>query len=339
MPTVSLIIVNYNGERLLKDCLTSLNAQTYRDFETIFVDNGSKDSSLSTARARMPEIRIVALTENTGFAGGNNRGFAVARGKYIVLLNNDTECAPEFLAELVGAFERAAAADAKTGMAAPKILNFFERNQIDSVGGLLVGPDGIGMGRGRGESDSGQYDSLSEILMPSGCAALYSRAMLEETGLFAEDFFAYCEDTDLGLRGTWAGWRAVNAPRAVVYHKYSASTSSYSAFKMRLVERNHYFLALKNFTFLMLLVFPFWTCYRYCLMAYAVLRGKGKGQAAGSEKFTALLGAFIAGHWQALAGSPRQWRARPKIKRLSASEFRGKVKRHRVSLSQIILSD
>ncbi len=339
MPTVSLIIVNYNGERLLKDCLSSLNAQTYRDFETIFVDNGSKDASLTTARALMPEIRIVALSENTGFAGGNNRGFAAALGKYIVLLNNDTECAPEFLAELVGAFETEVAKDAKVGMAAPKILNFFERKQIDSVGGLLAGPDGIGMGRGRGEREAGQYDALAEILMPSGCAALYSRAMLDETGLFADDFFAYCEDTELGLRGVWAGWRAVNAPRAVAYHKYSASTSSYSAFKMRLVERNHYFLALKNFTFSMLLTFPFWTFYRYCLMAYAVLRGKGKGQAAGSEKFSALLGAFIAGHWQALTGSVHQWRNRPKIRRLSAREFRRKIKRHRVALSTIILSD
>jgi GT2 family glycosyltransferase len=339
MPTVSIIIVNFNGERLLKDCLSSLNAQTYRDFETIFVDNGSTDASPQAARALMPEIRVVALSENTGFAGGNNRGFAVAQGKYIVLLNNDTECAPDFLSKLIGAFELGAAKDAKTGMAAPKILNFFERSQIDSVGGLQLGPDGIGMGRGRGERDAGQYDALAEILMPSGCAALYARAMIEETGLFADDFFAYCEDTDLGLRGVWAGWGAVNAPRAVVYHKYSASTSSYSAFKLRLVERNHYFLALKNFTFSMLLAFPFWTFYRYCLMAYAVLRGKGKGQAAGREKLSALLGAFIAGHWQALTGSARQWRNRPNVKRLSAREFRTKVKRHRVALSTIILSD
>ena len=339
MPTVSLIIVNYNGERLLKDCLGSLNAQTYRDFETIFVDNGSKDGSVLAARALMPEIRIVELQTNSGFTGGNNAGYAIARGDYIVLLNNDTECAPDFLEQLVLAFEREARTDARVGMAAPKILNFFDRAVIDSVGGLLAAPNGIGMGRGRGERDAGQYDALSEILLPSGCAALYSRAMLVETGLFSDDFFAYCEDMDLGLRGTWAGWRAVNAPFAIVYHKYSASSSSYSAFKMRLVERNHYFLALKNFPPALLLTFPFWTVWRYLLMAYAVLRGKGKGQAAGSEKMSALLSAFVAGHWEALRGIPRQCAHRPAIKRISAADFCRKLKAHRVSLSTILLSD
>lgn len=338
-PAVSVIIVNYNGERLLKDCLGSLNAQTFRDFETVFVDNGSKDNSIAVARELMPEIRIVALSENAGFTGGNNAGFRESRGNYIVLLNNDTECAPSFLAELVKAFDTELKSDARTGMAAPKILNFFDRTRVDSVGGLLAAPDGIGMGRGRGERDEGQYDALREILLPSGCAALYSRAMLSETGLFADDFFAYCEDMDLGLRAVWAGWRAVNTPHAVVYHKYSASSSSYSAFKMRLVERNHYFLALKNFTFSMLLAFPFWTLYRYFLMGYAVLRGKGKGQAAGSEKLSTLLGAFFAGHWQALMGSGRQLRNRPKVKRLSAGEFHTKLKRNRVSLATIILSE
>ncbi|MEI6233601.1 MAG: glycosyltransferase family 2 protein [Planctomycetota bacterium] len=339
MPTVSLIIVNFNGERLLKDCLTSLNAQTYHDFETIFVDNGSTDMSVITARTLMPEIRCIELHENIGFTGGNNAGFAAARGTFIVVLNNDTECAPDFLEHLVLAFEAELKIDPNVGMAAPKILNFFDRTLIDSVGGLLASPDGIGMGRGRGERDAGQYDALHDVLMPSGCAALYSRAMLAETGLFADDFFAYCEDMDLGLRGTWAGWRAINAPRAVVYHKYSASSSSYSAFKMKLVERNHYFLALKNFTFSTLLALPFWTLYRFALMGYAVLCGKGKGQAAGSEKVSALLLAFIVGHVQALTGSIRQLRDRPRIKRLTAAAFDEKLKRHRISLSAILLSD
>ena len=339
MPTVSLIIVNFNGERLLADCLNSLNAQTYRDFETIFVDNGSTDHSVAAARNLMPEIRIIELPENTGFTGGNNAGFKVALGEYIVLLNNDTECAPDFLERLIAGFEGAQQTDPRVAMAAPKILNYFDRTLIDSVGGLLIAPDGIGMGRGRCERDSGQFDALREILMPSGCAALYSRAMLNETGLFSDDFFAYCEDSDLGLRGVWGGWRAVSVPQAVVYHKYSASTSSYSALKMRLVERNHYYLAFRNFTLSMLLALPFWTNYRYLFMAYALLRGKGKGQAAGSERVSALLSAFIAGNWQAFTGGVRQWRSRPAIKRLSTSEFRSKLKQHRVSLSEIILSD
>ena len=108
---------------------------------------------------------------------------------------------------------------------------------------------------------------------------------------------------------------------------------------MRLVERNHYFLAMKNFPIAMLLALPFWTVWRYALMAYAVLRGKGKGQAAGSEKMSALLGAFFAGHWEALIGSVRQWRNRPKTKRITASAFRKKLKEHRVSLGTIFFSE
>ena len=338
-PAVSVVIVNYNGARLLEDCLGSLKAQTYRDFEIIFVDNGSRDDSVERARALLPGIDILALEKNAGFAGGNNAGFAAARGTLIVPINNDTQCAPDFLAELV----RAAEAHPKAGMFAPKILNFYERESIDSVGGLMLSADGIGMGRGRGERDAGQYDALTEVLMPSGCAALYRREMLAETGAFAADFFAYCEDADLGLRGVWAGWGALSVPRAVIYHKYSASSSSFSAFKLMLVERNHYFLALKNFTFGMLLALPIWTLSRYAVMGWVLLSGTGKGRAAageqGGEKVTALLGAFLRGHWQALCGMPRQWRGRTRLKRISGAEFRGKVKRHRVSLRKIFLSE
>jgi GT2 family glycosyltransferase len=335
LPAASVIIVNYNGERLLHDCLTSLNAQSWRDFEVILVDNASTDNSLQAAQALMPAIRLVPLRENRGFAGGNNAGYREAHGKYIVLINNDTECAPGFLEELI----RTAESQPRAGMLAPKILNFFDRTLIDSVGGLLIGPDGIGMGRGRGERDTGQYDALQEILMPSGCAALYRREMLEETGFFAEDFFAYCEDCDLGLRAVWAGWNAMSAPDAVIFHKYSASSSSYSAFKMFLVERNHYYLALKNFTLSMLLALPFWTAYRYLLMAYAVLCGAGKGRARGSEPISKLLGAFIKGHWLALTGIFRQLRSRPKVKRITAREFKRRLKVHRIALSKIILSE
>lgn len=335
-PAISIIIVNFNGSRLLKDCFDSLRAQTYRDFEVIFVDNGSRDDSIAQARLLFPEVRIIELKENTGFTGGNNAGFEAARGKYIVLINNDTECAPDFLKEL------AAAADAhpRAGMFAPKILNYFERDTIDSVGGLVISRDGIGMGRGRGEKDRGQYDALGDVLMPSGCAALYRREMLQETGLFADDFFAYCEDSDLGLRCVWGGWNAISVPRAVIFHKYSASTSSLSAFKLRLVERNHYFLALKNFTYGMLLTLPFWTLARYFVMARVVMSGKGKGRAtAGGEKFSALLGAFIRGHWEALIGLPRQLKKRPKTKRISAKEFRSKLKQHKVTLREIFSSE
>jgi GT2 family glycosyltransferase len=335
MPSLSVIILNHNGAPLLEDCLGSLRSQTYRDFEIIFVDNGSSDESVARAQALCPECKIITLPQNTGFAKGNNIGIQAAAGRYIVLLNNDTKADAHFLEELV----RAAESGEKIGMVAPKILNFFEPRRIDSVGGLLLCADGIGRGRGRGEIDRGQYDGLRAGLLPSGCAALYKKEMLDETGLLPEEFFAYCEDADLGLRGRWAGWSTAAAPRAVVFHKYSATGGHYSAFKMRLVERNHYFLALRNFPLWLLMRLPFCTLYRWLLMAWAVLTAKGTGQAAGHTGALPLLGAFWRGHWQALVGAPFQLARRPKLKRISNKAFTKLLKEYNLPLKDLILNE
>lgn len=295
MPRLSVILVNLNGERLLADCLSSLKNQTYRDFELVFVDNGSTDNSVAVAREVFPELVLVALPGNAGFAGGNCAGLKTSSGQYIVALNNDTLCDPRFLEELVTAAET----HPEAGLFAPKILNFFDRTKIDSVGGLILGPDGIGIGRGRNEVDCGQYDALGAILMPSGCAGLYRRELLNEVGFFDERFFAYCEDSDHGLRALWAGWKARSVPRAVVYHKYSASSASYSAFKLRLVERNHYFVALRNFTIPMLLTLPFYTYWRYALMVWALL-------AAAARDRLQKVRAFSPCYWDSCAGISRR---------------------------------
>jgi GT2 family glycosyltransferase len=336
MPAVSVIIVNFNGAHLLADCLGSLSRQVYRDFETIVVDNGSRDGSVAAARALMPAARVIALPENVGFAAGNNVGIRAAAGKYIVLLNNDTWAEPTFLGELVAAAE----ADETVGMVAPKILNYFDRRIIDSVGGLLLSRDGIGQGRGRGEVDEGQYDDLREVLLPSGCAALYRQAMLAETGLFAEGFFAYCEDTDLGLRGVWAGWKAVAAPKAVVLHKYSATTGgAYSPRKLFLVERNHYYVALRNYPPALLAWVPLWTLYRLLLMVVAVLRGKGKGQAAASGRAGALAEAFLKAHAEALRHAGEEYRrGRVFLRRLTNRDFAAILRRHRLPLATMVFN-
>jgi GT2 family glycosyltransferase len=174
--------------------------------------------------------------------------------------------------------------------------------------------------------------------MPSGCAALYRRATLDEIGFFDERFFAYCEDSDLGLRAVWASWHAWSAPRAVVYHKYSASGGTYSTFKLRLVERNRFWLALRNFTLPMLLGLPFHTAWRYALMAWALLRGSGKGQAAKSESVAALLWGFIRGNIEAALGAPRILFARPKRKR-PAREFMKLLRANSASQRDIILTE
>jgi len=286
-PMVSIIVVNWNGLRFLDKCLSSVFRQTFahasggpalechnRGFEVVFVDNGSTDGSVEFVKGRFPAARVIENASNLGFAKANNIGMAQARGKYILTLNNDTELKADFLDNLLQA---ANGADSGVGMWAPKILSMEPPHRIDSVGGLLIYPDGLARGRGRLEVDTGQYDGINDIFAPSACAALYRRAMLDEIGLFDEDYFAYCEDTDLGLRARLAGWKAASVPEAVVYHYYSGTSGRYTPFKAYLVERNRIYTAIKDLPLSYLVASFFYTSWRYLVQTYGVFAGKGAG--------------------------------------------------------------
>ncbi|MFQ5328776.1 MAG: glycosyltransferase family 2 protein [Thermodesulfobacteriota bacterium] len=280
-PLISVIIVNWNGLNFLKGSLRTLSLQSYIDFETIVVDNGSDDGSLSFIRTSYPQIRIIENSGNRGFAAANNQGIAVARGRYVALLNNDTEVEQEWLATLAASAE---SSPPDVGMWAPKILSIEDRTSIDSVGGLLISRCCIAKGRGRGERDRGQYDNLRDVFIPSGCAAMYRLAMLETVGNFDEQFFAYCEDTDIGLRAMLMGWKTRSVPEAVVYHHYSGTAGKYSPTKAFLVERNHIWVAVKNMPLPLAISFPLYTACRYLLQSYGVITQQGAG------------GRFVKGH-------------------------------------------
>ncbi len=269
--TVSVVIVNYNRVELLRCCLESLERQTFRDFETIVVDNGSSDSSPAYIGSLMEKLvdKAVFLKENKGFTGGCNRGIKQASGRYVALINNDAEAEPEWLEALLTVAEKAPAA----GMWASKIL-FYGTEVIDKAGHLIF-PDGQNRGRGTGELDAGQYQVEEEVLFPDGCAAMYRRELLEETGGFDLDFFAYADDADLGLRARWLGWNCVYVPGAVVYHHHSATTGSFDPGKIYWVERNRIWLAVKSLPLPFLLFSPLFTLYRFAwnLAAAAVNKG------------------------------------------------------------------
>lgn len=271
MPQVSIIILNWNGKPLLKDCLDSLRNQGFRDFEAVVVDNGSSDGSAAYLREAYPWVRLVALQENTGFAGGNNRAFAECSGRFIVTLNNDTKLEPDFLAAMVAAAE----ADPCIGMVAAKMLNFYQPGRIDSVG-VRVTASGMGQNIGVGEQDRGQYDAPLDVFGPCAGAALYRREMLEQVGFFDPAFFAYYEDLDLAWRGRLAGWRAVTAPNAVVYHVHSATSGKMSPFTVYQVQRNKWFVLLKDWPAALLLKYsPLIFLFDLAGFLLAMLRGRG----------------------------------------------------------------
>lgn len=335
----SVIVLNWNGRHLLVECLESVLSQTFRGFELIVVDNGSTDGSAGWVRDRwMDRVRVVELPENRGFAGGNNEGIRVAGGRYVVLLNNDTQADPGWLAALAGATGR----HPEAGMFASKIRNYYRRDEIDNTG-LVLYPDGLARGRHRLEKDDGRFDEEGEALVPSGCAGTYRREMLDRIGLLDESFFAYGEDVDLGLRGRRAGWACYYVPDAVVYHKYSATAGAYSPRKAFLVERNRFWILVKNLPVGNIVLSPFHTGYRHCSHLAAALLGRGaSGRFANRFSLGRLFLTILRAEFSALAGIPRiLWERRKagKGRRLPSSEYRALLRRFALDAREAALKE
>lgn len=241
----TVVVLNWNGRDYLRTCLRSLVAQTYEDRHILVVDNASPDGSASIVSEEFPEAELLVMAENLHFARGMNAGFARAladpQTRYVVALNNDVRADPEWLGALV-----AAAADPHVGMVASKML-FMDRPRVLNSTGLRPAPDGSGMDRGWKEPDDGRYDAHPDVFGPSGGAGLYRREVLEAAGLYDADFVAYGEDLDLAFRARLRGWSAAYAPRAVVYHKYSASIGVRSEWKTFMGERNRIWTLVQNY--------------------------------------------------------------------------------------------
>ena len=220
----SVIIPNWNGARFLPTCLDALHRQTYPRFEAIVVDNASSDGSQALLRAGYPEVQLIELAENRGFAGGVNAGIRASQGEIIALLNNDTEAEPGWLDELVRGLQR----HPEAGSAASKMLLFDQRDTLHSAGDTF-GTDGLPANRGVWEKDSARFNREEFVFGGCGGAVACRRRMLEEIGLFDESFFLSCEDVDLAWRAQLAGWRCIYVPTAVVYHHLSATGGGVTA--------------------------------------------------------------------------------------------------------------
>jgi GT2 family glycosyltransferase len=216
----SIIIPNYNGQRFLAGCLDALETQSYpaSDTEIILVDDASSDSSVAFVREHYPRVRLIEMERNRGLAAACNAGAAVARGNLLVMLNNDTEAEPGWLAALAEAARQYPGA----GSIASKMLLFDRRDTLHNAGDVM-GADGIPRNRGVWQQDKGQYDN--EIVVFGGCGGgvAYRREAWQVAGGFDERLFMYLEDVDLAWRLRLLGWEAVFAPQARLYHRLSAT--------------------------------------------------------------------------------------------------------------------
>src|SRR5262249_13250108 len=240
-PMVSFVIINWNGKPLLEECLPSIEKQDFRDFEILVVDNGSTDGSREFLRERYPEIRVIALDSNQGFAEPNNLAFHQARGEFIATVNNDIVLHPAWLSSLVGSLRK----DPKCFAAQGKILLSERPDTVDTCG-LGIRACGAARNLAHHQPESRIQNSRAIFTVSAG-AALYRKSVLEELHYFDASYFAYYEDLDLGWRAQRNGWHAIFVPEAVAYHKVHGTSAQVPGdFLWLLSERNRLRTLYKN---------------------------------------------------------------------------------------------
>jgi len=325
-PRVTVVVLTLAADDRLAHCLDSLERQTFFGFEVVVVDNSGR-------RAVQPRasIRVIANDRNVGFGAAVNQAVRESNAPFIAVLNDDAAAELRWLESLMAAVE----SRPDIGMCAPQILLAGD-GRLDSAGMLLC-RDGSSKQRGHLESPE-SFASRDEALLPSGCAAIYRREMLDEIGLFDESFFLYCEDTDLGLRARWAAWDCLYVPDAIVQHQYSHSSGKASALKAYYVERNRLFLAVKNLPARDLLLAPFYSLARYAWHVVYALKGRGKAAEfqkegnAGARLPLYVLRAYLA----LLARLPQLLRQRRGMKRrLTPKQFHRLIRRFSIGPRQV----
>jgi len=327
-PIVTVIIPTLAIGDALAYCLSSLELQTFDLFEVVVVDNSGGHAPVFGRRTR-----VIANPGNAGFAGAVNQGIRSSNAAYVATLNDDTVADRRWLETLIACAEL----HPQAGMFACEV-RLAGTMLLDSAG-MLIAADGSSKQRGH-EQPAIDFADASEVLFPSGSAALYRRSMLDQIGFFDESFFLYCEDTDLGLRARWAGWGCRYVPGAVVEHHYSHSAGRASPLKAYYVERNRLYTVLKNFPIRLLWRVPFASASRYLWYLAAMAAGQGKAAEFRRSGYSAvLLPIFVLrAHAATLGRLPRLLAERRRIKssrRIRTNEFIAQIERHAIGVRQV----
>ena len=242
-PVVSIITVSYNHIDITCNMLESLFKVTYPNLEIIVIDNGSQDGNPDTIKERFPVVTLIETGENLGFAGANNLGICMSKGKYILLLNNDTIVTPDFLEPLVDKME----SDPTIGAVSPKIRFFFKPEIIQFAGLTNINPYTVrSKGYGYGEKDNGQFDEDQLSAYAHGAAMMVSREVVEKVGLMSVAFFLYYEELDWGFRIRQAGYTIYYVHNSLIYHMESISTGAQSPFKIYYMNRSRILYMRRN---------------------------------------------------------------------------------------------
>jgi GT2 family glycosyltransferase len=269
---ISVIVVNWNGRRFLPRCLEALARQTANSLEVIVVDNASTDGSAEWIRTHHPEVKLLAMPHNLGFAAANNLAAQRASGHWLALLNPDAFPEPDWLAALHAASRAFPEASSFAG----KLLMAEHPERLDGTGDVYH-VSGLAWRRDHDRSDASASRGGGWVFSPCGASALYRRDRFLELGGFDEDFFCYLEDIDLGFRMQLLGDRCRYVPDAVARHLGSASTGQRSAFSSYQGQRNLVWVYCKNmpgplfWTYL-----PLHVVMNLFSVAWLALRGQGR---------------------------------------------------------------
>jgi len=248
MKQVSIVILNWNGKSFLEQFLPSVIKTTYRPTRIMVVDNGSTDDSVAFTQKHFPEVEVLGLPENYGFAEGNNKALPAISSPYLVLLNSDVEVSPDWLEPLVDLME----ANPQMAACQPKVRAFHEREHFEYAGaaGGFLDKYGYPFCRGRVfdelEKDRGQYEEEMEVFWATGAAMMLRKSVVDEIGLFEGDFFAHMEEIDFCWRAQNLGYSIGSAPKSVVYHVGGGTLPQGNARKTFLNVRNGLIMMLKN---------------------------------------------------------------------------------------------
>lgn len=250
---ISIILLHYNEPQLTLRCLKSLEKLTYKNIEIILVDNGSREE-ISTFIKNVPRnLKVIRNKNNLGYAEGNNVGYKIATGKYILLLNNDAIVTKNFLEPLLKKLK----SEKDIAAVQPKIMQYPRKEYIDSVGSYFI-PSGFLYHFGHNKKDKTKFDESATVFSMKGACMLFKKEVLQKTGLFDPDYFAYFEETDLCQRIWMAGYKLVYTPDSFIYHEGGQTSNKLpSAFVQYNSYKNRIFTYCKNFeTVTLLKVLP-----------------------------------------------------------------------------------